>query len=173
MHEVHEDHVCPMQASFFLLLLFLLLLLLLALYSYVWARSLVCFAGAAMLLAYKTNYKQHLEVAACNSFIHRCISHSAEAGGRGTRAVILLLEGMQHPLPSPNLETFCAMTECIITQLNHDVPSYHLVTQLYQHVLLRLQEQLGCGSELCRCTRLPWVPSPGLTVQKGSSMRLA
>lgn len=96
-----------------------------------------------MLLAFPQHYKEPLPVDACNVFSHQCINLPDAAAG--TKAVLSLLGGMQSPLPNPNLHTYSAVADCLVGQLQHCVPAYHLVAQLHDHVLPKMHQQLGTG----------------------------
>ena len=54
---------------------------------------------------------------------------------------------MQQPLPSPTLDTFLGVTECLLAQLHHGVPAYHIVAQLHEAVLPKLHKKLGTWPE--------------------------
>lgn len=94
-----------------------------------------------MLLAFPELYTKSLQ--ARNELAHDCITLPREAAG--SKAVLSLLDGMQSPLLSPNVNTFCAVANCLVAQLGHGVPAHHLVTQLHEFVLPKLHSQLGKG----------------------------
>ena len=112
------------------------------------ARSLdLCDAGLRLLLAYQSqDYSMPLPLEACNSFLQHCVGseHSDQSG----EAALALLAAMHQPqLPGPNLDTYCAVTECLLVGLKDGGAGYQLLVQLYEHVLPLLHAQFASGPE--------------------------
>ncbi len=107
---------------------------------------MTCIAGAALMLAYhEQKYSMPLSVKACNAFL-RCCTKAPSNTANSVEAALKLMRGMQSPLPSPDMETFSAVTVCVLSNLNDGVPAYQLLVQLHQ-VLLKLHMQFGTGAE--------------------------
>jgi len=107
-------------------------------------------AGAELLLAYAAqNYNVPLPVEACNAFLRACTGPSTDRKA-STAAALALLHGMHAPLPAPNLETFSAVTLCILAHLDNGMPAYQLLVHLHEQVLPKLHAQVGIGPQAAK-----------------------
>jgi len=102
-------------------------------------------AGAELLLAFAAQkYNVPLPIEACNAFLRACTGPSTDRKA-STAAALSLLHGMHAPLPAPTLQTFSAVTLCILAHLDDGMPAYQLLVQLHEQVLPKLHAQLGTG----------------------------
>lgn len=107
-------------------------------------------AGAELLLAYAAQkYTVPLPVEACNAFLRACAGPSLDSKAT-TAAALALLHGMHAPLPAPNLDTFSAVTLCMLAHLDNGMPAYQLLVQLHEQVLPQLHVQLGTGPQAAK-----------------------
>lgn len=82
--------------------------------------------GADLMLAYhEQKYSMPLSVEACNAFL-RCCTEASSSTANNAEAAVRLMSGMQPPLPLPDMETFSAVTTCVLSKLCDGTPAYQL-----------------------------------------------
>ncbi len=97
-----------------------------------------------MLAHHEQKYSKPLTVEACTAFL-RCCTKASSNKAQYAEAALMLMRGMQSPLPLPDMETFSAVTLCVLSTHDDGEPAYQLLVQLHQQVLLKLHTQLGTG----------------------------
>jgi len=128
-------------------------------------------AGAELLLAYENQkYSMPLPVEACNAFLHACTGPATDRKAI-TAAALALLHGMHAPLPTPNWETFSAITLCMLAHLDDGMPAYQLLVQLHEQVLPQLHVQLGTGSQAVKVYQAAMAAFNAPDAQTGQCIR--